>query len=261
MHVVRPAAKLALEVIDLTVRYDDGTVALDRISLCVRPEEFVVLLGASGAGKSTLLRVVNGLVKTTAGSVRVEGLPLHGRNVRAIRRRTAMVFQQFQLVPRLNVERNVLLGALARQSRLRALSGWFPVAQRKRAAELLCQVGLQEEHLYRRASTLSGGQQQRVAIARAFMSEPALLLADEPVASLDPALGSEIVGLLREQARNSGAAVLCSLHQTQLAKDFADRIVCIRNGALAADVPPRELVPELLSRVYGGSGVAAGAVS
>lgn len=261
MDAAAAVSEPALDIVDLTVRYDDRTIALDRISLRVSPGEFVVLLGASGAGKSTLLRAVNGLVKANSGEVRVAGALVNSRNMREIRRRTSMVFQQFQLVPRLTVERNVLLGALARQARWRAVTGWFPDVDRRRAAELISQVGLHEEHLYRRASTLSGGQQQRVAIARAFMSRPRLLLADEPVASLDPALGAEIMGLLRDQARHAGTAVLCSLHQTRLAREFADRVVCIRDGALAADVRPKELVPELLSRVYGGNELAVGVAS
>lgn len=243
----------ALQLIDVSKRYADGTLALDRVSLSVQPGEFVVLLGASGAGKSTLLRIANGLVQPTNGEVRVEGIPLTRPNLKRIRRSTAMVFQQFQLVPRLSVERNVLLGALARQYYWRALTGWFPMEERRRAAQLLAEVGLQEQHLYRRATELSGGQQQRVAIARAFLSRPRLLLADEPVASLDPALSTEIVALLRDQARRTGTAVLCSLHQTGLAMQFADRVVCVQAGTVAADVTPPALTPELLSRIYGAA--------
>jgi phosphonate transport system ATP-binding protein len=243
----------ALELIDVTKRYPDGTLALDRVSLRVQRGEFVALLGASGAGKSTLLRVANGLVQPCEGTVHVDGTVLTPASLKRIRRSTAMVFQHFQLVPRLTVERNVLIGALARQRYWRALFSYFPMEERRRANRLLAEVGLREEQVYRRATELSGGEQQRVAIARAFLSDPRLLLADEPVASLDPALSAEILSLLRDQARKTATAVLCSLHQTSLAFRFANRIVCVRAGKIVADVAPSALTPEVLSNLYSGA--------
>ncbi len=240
---------LELEAVSKT--FPGGAVALSGVSLSVRKGEIVVLLGASGAGKSTLLRLANGLIEASNGVVTRDGDRLTRRNVPRIRRRTAMIFQQFQLVPRLSVERNVAIGALGRMGFMRGLIGLAPAADRRLACRLLSEVGLQEEHLNRRASDLSGGQQQRVAIARAFMSDPTLLLADEPVASLDPSLGVEIMTLLSNQARQRGAAVLCSLHQTDLARRFADRIVCLRGGEVAADLHPGELDERTLARIYG----------
>ncbi|GAB7542660.1 phosphonate ABC transporter ATP-binding protein [Cupriavidus sp. 8B] len=219
------------------MRYADGTAALKSVSMLVQRGQFCVLLGSSGAGKSTLLRMANGLVVPTQGTVRVDGVQLDARTLHAVRPRIGMVHQQFNLVARATVAMNVLCGALPVLPAWRALLARFPADVRARACELIEQVGLAPEHLHRRVSDLSGGQQQRVGIARAFMLNPPLLLADEPVASLDPRISREILSLLRTQARERGTTVLCSLHQVDLAREYADRIVALRGGEVMFDGP------------------------
>ncbi|KGD96083.1 phosphonate ABC transporter [Achromobacter sp. RTa] len=219
------------------MRYADGTTALDSVSLRVPRGQFCVILGASGAGKSTLLRMANGLIAPTQGEVWVDGTQVQASTLAAVRPRIGMVHQHFNLVSRATVATNVLSGALPRLPAWRAYLMRFPAELRERACRLVREVGLQPEHLQRRVSELSGGQQQRVGIARAFMLAPALLLADEPVASLDPRISRDILELLRNQARERGATVLCSLHQVDLAREFADRIVALRHGLMMFDGP------------------------
>lgn len=223
---------------DLRKVYPDGVAALDGVSADVRRGEFCVVLGPSGSGKSTLLRVVNGLTDLTSGAMTLGDTALSPKTLRGIRRRVAMVHQQFNLVERASVASNVLSGAVAEVPSWRALLGWYPDHLRDRACEVVARVGLDEIHLPRRASALSGGQQQRVGIARALLLRPEVILADEPVASLDPAISREVLGLLREAAREQGATVLCSLHQTDLAREFADRIIGMRKGRVVFDGAP-----------------------
>ncbi len=235
------------------MRYADGTMALKAVSLDIPAGQFCVVLGASGAGKSTLLRMVNGLVEPSRGAVHVDGVRVAASSLAQIRPRIGMIHQQFNLVLRASVATNVLSGALPALPLWRALPGLFPEAMRRRACELLESVGLQEQHLRRRASELSGGQQQRVGIARAFMLAPPLVLADEPVASLDPQASREVLGLLRRQAGERGTTVLCSLHQVDLARTFADRIVALRDGVLVFDGRPETFDPAAAQALYGAS--------
>ena len=220
------------------MRYADDTVALETVTLHIPRGQFCVVLGSSGAGKSTLLRMANGLVVPTRGAVHVDGVRVAASTLAGLRPRIGMIHQQFNLVLRASVATNVLSGALPALPLWRAMPGLFPEAMRQRACELLEAVGLQPTHLARRASELSGGQQQRVGIARAFMLAPPLVLADEPVASLDPQASREVLMLLRQQAAERGTTVLCSLHQVDLARSFADRIVALRHGELVFDGPP-----------------------
>jgi phosphonate transport system ATP-binding protein len=234
----------------MTKRYADGFVALDSVSLRVPRGQFCVLLGASGAGKSTLLRTVNGLADATSGSVTVDGLRVEPRNLARVRPRVAMIHQQFDLVTRASVEANVLAGALPVLPLWRALVGWYPQELRRKACVLLDSVGLSEQHLRRHAGELSGGQQQRVGIARAFMLDPPLVLADEPVASLDPRTSRDIMDLLHAQSRQRGTTVLCSLHQVDLAQAYADRIVALRDGAVVFDGTPDAFNEERVQSTY-----------
>ncbi|MFN3655858.1 MAG: phosphonate ABC transporter ATP-binding protein [Pseudolabrys sp.] len=231
--------------------FPDGTVALDNVSLHVPRGQFCVVLGPSGAGKSTLLRTVNGLVEPTGGSVSVDGVPVTRRTLPAIRPRIGMIHQQFNLVPRSSVGMNVLAGALPAISTWRALLMLFPRQLRAKACSLIGEVGLGEDHLRRRASELSGGQQQRVGIARAFILDPSVVLADEPVASLDPRISLDILALLKTESREREATVLCSLHQIDLAKQFADRIVALKNGRIAFDGVPDDFDESVASTIYG----------
>jgi phosphonate transport system ATP-binding protein len=234
----------------VALRYPDGTVALGSVSFAVPKGEFCVVLGASGAGKSTLLRTVNGLATPTSGGVAIEGVRVGPKTLPSLRPRIGMIHQQFNLVLRASVATNVICGALPAVPTWRALAGLFPRRLQDKACALIAEVGLQEEHLRRRASDLSGGQQQRVAIARAFMLDPALVLADEPVASLDPTTSREVLALLKREARERGATVLCSLHQIGLAREFADRIVGLGQGRVVFDGPPEALDDHVLALIY-----------
>lgn len=230
-----------------------STVALEGVTLEVRRGEVVVLLGLSGSGKSTLLRHVDGLELPTQGRVQVLGeeVPaLRGRRLRALRRRVGFIFQQFELVPSLTVLENVLTGSLAgiRGPRL----GLWGYRKDLKLAALghLDRVGLLAK-AYQRADTLSGGQQQRVAIARALMQNPELLLADEPVASLDPESSDQVMALIRDIALDNGLTVLCSLHQVDLALSWADRIVGLRHGEVVLDTPTNGLTKAEVMEIYG----------
>ncbi len=231
-------------------RYADGTIALDDVSFEVPSGQFCVILGRSGAGKSTLLKCVNGLAVPSEGRVIVDGVEVTPGTLRRLRPRVAMIHQSFNLVPRANVATNVISGALPAVSTARAILGLFPKVLRDKACALVADVGLGAEHLRRRVATLSGGQQQRVGIARAFMLDPAYVLADEPVASLDPQSSIDILALLEREAKERGATVLCSLHHIELALRFADRIVALRDGRIVFDGPPDALADSRLGRIY-----------
>lgn len=208
--------------------------ALIDASLDISPGEFVAILGASGSGKTTLFRCLTRLVEPDAGSIVLEGQELVGLRASALanaRRRMGVVFQQFNLVRRLSALDNVLVGRLADAPLWRVMMRTFADDDLHRAAAALAAVGL-ADRLHQRADTLSGGQQQRVAIARAVAQESRLLLADEPVASLDPETAVAILDLLRDLTRTAGIGVLCTLHQPQLAERFADRVATMKQGRL-----------------------------
>jgi phosphonate transport system ATP-binding protein len=242
-----------IEVAGLRVVRPPATVALHQVNLVVRPGEFVVVLGRSGAGKTTFLRALNRLVEPTAGEVRVAGRLVTGAGaveLREIRRQIGMVFQQFNLVKRAAVIENVLAGRLGYVQPVASVLGRFPAADRELARGCLAQVGL--AHLAdRRADTLSGGEQQRVAIARALAQRPAVILADEPTASLDPALTSSIMDILRTINREQGLTLVVSQHQLETALAYASRIVGFREGKIAFDGPPSGVTPRVVREIYG----------
>ena len=243
----------AIEISHLTVTFPDGTQALRDLSLSAPHGQFCVILGPSGSGKSTLLRSLNGLASPTQGRIRLDGAELTKHSLHVLRPRTAMIHQQFNLVTRATVAANVLTGALPAVATWRVLLQWYPKLHRDKACRLLQEVGLEPQHLHRRISDLSGGQQQRVGIARAFMLEPLILLADEPVANLDPRTSRDILELLRRQSHQHHTTVLCSLHQVDLAREFADRIIALRQGQLAYDGAPADLSDAILERLYEAS--------
>lgn len=245
------AAKTIIRVEDLEVVYASGTCALAPTSISFGEGEFIVFLGASGAGKSTLLRALNGLVPPTRGSVHVDGIgPLIGRkNIRAQRRRTGMVFQQHQLIGRCSVLTNVLMGRLGYHPSLRTLLP-FSIKEKRLALDAIDRVGL-IDYALRRADQLSGGQQQRVGIARALVQEPTLILADEPVASLDPASADRVLGLLHQICKYDGITAIVSLHQLDFANRYADRIIALAEGEMVFDGPPTKLKDSEIARIYG----------
>jgi phosphonate transport system ATP-binding protein len=223
----------------------------------------VAIVGPSGAGKSTLLRMVNRLTEPSAGRVRFDGrdvTALGGRALRDWRSDCAMVFQQFNLVRRLDVLTNVLLGRLNRRrgalAALTGLLGLFGAAERAQALALLDRFGLAEAAL-QRAETLSGGQQQRVAICRALIQAPRVILADEPIASLDPANGEAVMEALRQANRERGLTVLCSLHQLDAARAWCDRVVGMRAGRVVFDGPPAALDAAWEEAIFGADAARA----
>lgn len=230
-----------------------STTALKDVSLTIDRGDIVVLLGLSGSGKSTLLRHLDGLEVPTSGSVEVLGqqVPsLKGKSLRNLRSRVGFIFQQFELVPSLTVLENVLTGSLAAVSGPRLGIFSYNRSRKLQALEHLDRVGLLDR-AYQRADTLSGGQQQRVAIARALMQNPEILLADEPVASLDPESSDQVMALIRQIAADQGLTVVCSLHQVDLAIAWADRIVGLRHGETVLDLPTRDLNKAQVMEIYG----------
>lgn len=230
--------------------YDDGTKAVNNVSLHIKPGEFCVLLGPSGAGKSTLMNMVNGVIEPSSGQFKLGDLVLNKQNKTTIQRRVGMIHQQLHLIPRLSVLHNVLAGLLPNVGLFRSLLKSFTSNDQRRACELLDEVGMEEKHLLRRAANLSGGQQQRVAIARAFISNPEVVLADEPVASLDPAMSRSVLESLKTAAQHHGATVICTLHQLDYALEFADRIVALRKGEIFFDGHPSNLDSVMQSELY-----------
>jgi len=230
--------------------YDDGTKAINNISLHIKSGEFCVLLGPSGAGKSTLMNMVNGIVEPSSGNIKIGDLIFNKKNKSNIQRRISMIHQQLHLIPRLSVLHNVLSGLLPNVSLVRSLMKLFSVDEQRQAYKLLAEVGMEEKHLSRRASDLSGGQQQRVAIARAFIPNPEIVLADEPVASLDPAMSRSVLQNLKNAAQQHGTTVICTLHQLDYALEFADRIIALRNGGIFFDGLPSQLDEVTQAELY-----------
>jgi phosphonate transport system ATP-binding protein len=241
----------------LRKEFGNGTKALRGIDLEVERGQLLVLLGPSGAGKSTLLRCINGLVKPSAGEVTVDGVAVHQLSQLAdIRRQVGMIFQQFNLVKRLTVIENVLCGRLAHSNIFTSCLKLFPPADIDFALHCLDRVGLAEK-AYQRADQLSGGQQQRVGIARALAQKPRLILADEPVASLDPRSAERVMGILRDINRQDGMTVIVSLHNIDLAGRYAGRVVGLRDGALVLDKRGGALSTWEVEMVYGDYADAA----
>ena len=242
-----------LRVENLTKVFPDGTVALKDVSFIVKDGEFLTVIGLSGSGKSTLLRCINRLIDPTEGRVTWDDVDItaaQGKELRHIRRQIGMIFQQFNLVKRSSVMINVLSGRLGYASPWASLLHHFSPEDRKRAIAALERVGI-EEKADNRADQLSGGQQQRVGIARALMQEPRLMLADEPVASLDPVLAHSILRYLELLNRQDGITVLCSLHFLDLVHRYATRVIGLKDGELVFDGLPSELTRERFKEVYG----------
>lgn len=233
--------------------YPDGTQGLTDVTLTIAEGEFVALIGKSGAGKSTLLRAINGLNSLSSGDIRIAGASVtraKGRALRQLRSRVGMIFQGFNLVGVSTVQRNVIAGRLAHHPAWRGFLGLFTKADYALVHDALSRVGL-DAKLHSRADQLSGGQQQRVAIARALVQEPTVLLADEPVASLDPVSTDQIMGDLRRIGSQLGLTVVMSLHSVALARTYATRVIGLRDGKVVFDGTPAEASDERLRDIYG----------
>jgi len=252
-----------LEIKDLYKAYGEKTQVLRGINLRIEQGEFVCIIGLSGAGKSTLLRCVNRLIEASSGAISVPGalsglgvdgakadvLKLDAEQLRLLRRKIGMVFQQFNIVKRLSVIENVLSGGLGYQPPLRSMLRIFSRDEKRQALTNLKRVGLLD-HSYKRADQLSGGEQQRVAIARTLMQQPAIILADEPVASLYPRLSRVVLDILKRVCREDGITALVSLHALELTREYADRIVGLKQGQILFDGPPRDLTDTIVESVY-----------
>ncbi len=247
-------AQRPLEISKLVKEYVAGQPVLRGIDLAVDGKGITAIIGPSGTGKSTLLRCINRLVEPTRGEIRLHGQDLarlRGRELRLARRRMGMVFQEYNLVERLSVMENVLCGRLGYVPLWRAWTRRYPAEDVERAFELLDAVGL-PDHATRRADALSGGQRQRVGIARALMQRPDVLLADEPTSSLDPKTAVEIMELIARLAGAAGIPVLVNIHNVDLARRFAHRVVGMEGGAIVFDGRPEQLETRHLRQIYGG---------
>jgi phosphonate transport system ATP-binding protein len=242
----------ALVVENLKKTYAGGEQALRGVSLKVDKQEFVGLIGLSGSGKSTLLRCINRLVEPDSGQVflgKHEITALGKRDLKNARRNMGMIFQEFNLIERLSVIQNILSGRLGYVGFWRSALRKFPRKDIQRATQLSKIVGMQP-YLHKRADELSGGQRQRVGIARALIQDPKLLLVDEPTSSLDPAIGHDVMKEIRRISKELGVPVLISIHDVDLALEFADRIVAMREGAVVAEGPAHEFTQQKLQEVY-----------
>jgi phosphonate transport system ATP-binding protein len=247
----------AIRVEHLTKVYPDGTVALNDLSFTVSPGEFLVVIGLSGSGKSTLMRCLNRLIEPTSGKIFIDDVDITALNreeMRKLRRRIGMIFQQFNLVKRMPVLTNVLAGRLGYLPPSWSLLNFFPRDEVRRAMSSLGRVGIPEK-AGTRADQLSGGQQQRVGIARALMQEPSLILADEPVASLDPATSHSVLKYVEELNKHDGITVLCSLHFLSLARRYGTRVIALRAGEMVFDGLPADLDERKFKTIYGEEAV------
>ena len=248
---------MKLEINGISKTFRGGYQALDQITLSFAPGEMVALIGASGSGKSTLLRHISGLIAADAGrndirfgeqSVQANGVI--GQHIRALRSQIGFVFQQFNLVGRLPVLTNVLTGGIARVPLWRSCFRIFTAEERAAGLAALARVGI-AEHAYKRASALSGGQQQRAAIARTIVQRAKMILADEPIASLDPESARRVMQTLADLNRQDGTTVLVSLHQVDVALRFCPRTVALSRGRVVYDGPSDQLTESMLRELYG----------
>lgn len=242
-----------IELRNVTKLYPNGTKGLNQINLTFGKGEFIVIVGLSGAGKSTLLRSINRLHDISEGDILIDGKSItsaKGKQLRLIRRNIGMIFQSFNLVKRSSVLRNVLAGRVGYHSTLRTMTGRFPERDMNLAFEALDRVNIVEK-AYSRADELSGGQQQRVAIARVLAQEAKIILADEPVASLDPLTTKQVMDDLKKINLELGITTIVNLHYVDLARQYATRIVGLRGGQVVYDGPVAEATDEIFAEIYG----------
>ena len=250
-------AQEILTISELEKVYPNGTRALNKVSFNVKQGEFLVVIGLSGSGKSTLLRCINRLHNPTGGAIKFNGQDvtrIEGHDLRSLRAQIGMIFQHFNLIPRKTVLTNVLTGTLSRTGIFKSICGVYSEKDIQKAKDLIKLVGLngKENH---RADNLSGGQQQRVSIARALMQDPKILLADEPVASLDPATSHSVMQYLKKVNEELGVTILCNLHFLSLVRQYATRVIALKGGDLIYEGQPSEINEEWFQTIYGEDAV------
>ena len=243
-----------IEFKDVSKVYPNGVVGLDNVNLKIEQGEFVAIIGLSGAGKSTLLRTINRMHDITSGTLTVDGLEvknLKGKELRTFRRKIGMIFQSFNLVTRTTVIRNVLMAKVPEMPFWRGLLGVFKKEDKMQALESLDKVGILDK-AYIRADQLSGGQQQRVALARTLAQNPEIILADEPVAALDPVTAKQVMSDFRKINQDMNISILINIHHVELALEYADRIIGIRAGKIVYDGPSENVTQDVLNTIYEG---------
>ncbi|MEE3078003.1 MAG: phosphonate ABC transporter ATP-binding protein [Bdellovibrionota bacterium] len=248
---------MVLEVKNVNKVYPNGTHALKGVSFDVKEGEFLVIIGLSGSGKSTMLRCMNRLHDVSTGEILFEGkdiTKLKGSEMRAVRSRIGMIFQHFNLVPRKTVMTNVLSGKLAKTGILKSILGIYSEEDKRKAMEYIKIVGLEGKENHR-ADNLSGGQQQRVSIARALMQNPKVLLADEPVASLDPATSHSVMQYLKKVNEELGVTVICNLHFLSLVRQYSSRVIALKGGNLIYEGQPHDIDENWFKTIYGEDAV------
>lgn len=242
-----------LSIKNLVKTYPNGVQALKGVSFDVKKGEFLVIIGLSGSGKSTLLRCVNRLHDPTSGEIVFEGqdvAKIQGEEIRGLRKHIGMIFQHFNLIPRHSVLSNVLMGRLGFMGSLKSIFGFFSEEDKAKALQYLKLVGIAEKAKIR-ADQLSGGQQQRVAIARALTQGPSILLADEPVASLDPATCHTVMDYLKKVNQELGITVICNLHFLSLVRQYATRVIALKAGQIVYEGSPNDITDEWFEKIYG----------
>ena len=238
-----------LEINNLKKTFENGSLALKGVNLKINKGEFVSILGPSGSGKTTLLRTINGLETSSGGEIYFDNKEVNNNNISEVQKKTGMIFQEFNLVNNLSAINNVLTGLLNSSNRFLSLFYLFSKKQKIEALRSLETVGLLEKS-YSRSDELSGGQRQRVGIARAIIKKPLLLLADEPVASLDPKSSNLILLLLKKINQEFGTTILCNLHQVDLAKKYSDRVVGLIDGKIIFDEKSNSINKSNLEKIY-----------
>jgi len=238
-----------LEINNLKKTFENGSPALKGVDLKINKGEFVSILGPSGSGKTTLLRTINGLESLTGGEIYFDNKEVNNNNISEVQKKTGMIFQEFNLVNNLSAINNVLTGLLNSSNKFLSLFYLFSKKQKIEALRSLETVGLLEKS-YSRSDELSGGQRQRVGIARAIIKKPLLLLADEPVASLDPKSSNLILSLLKKINQEFGTTILCNLHQVDLAKKYSDRVVGLIDGKITFDEKSSNINEAYLKEIY-----------
>ena len=238
-----------LEINNLKKTFENGSPALKGVDLKINKGEFVSILGPSGSGKTTLLRTINGLETSSGGEIYFDNKEVNNNNISEVQKKTGMIFQEFNLVNNLSAINNVLTGLLNSSNKFLSLFYLFSKKQKIEALRSLETVGLLEKS-YSRSDELSGGQRQRVGIARAIIKKPLLLLADEPVASLDPKAANLILSLLKRINQDFGTTILCNLHQVDLAKKYSDRIVGLMDGKIIFDENSSNINTTNLAKIY-----------